>query len=177
MALQATKPDRIPCQVARGVARLLRLIGLILAAGLAAPANAGSQFVAGGYALSGYDVVAYQTSGGPIPGDAGFILDWNGAVWRFASAANRDAFCSDPRRYGPAYDGHCAYAVSEGRKSGGVPELWYVAEGRLFLLCSKTAFETWTKEFDSRVARADANWPALEGLPAAVPAQPVKPAP
>jgi len=59
MALRATKPDRIPCQVARGVARLLRLIGLILAAGLAAPANAGSQFVAGGYALSGYDAVAY----------------------------------------------------------------------------------------------------------------------
>jgi len=58
-----------------------------------------------------------------------------------------------------------------------VPELWYVAEGRLLLLCSKTAFETRTKEFDSRVARADANWPALEGLPAAVPAQPVKPAP
>ncbi len=177
MALRATKPDRIPCQVVRGAARLLRLIGLIVAAGLAAPANAGSQFVAGGYALSGYDAAAYQTSGGPIPGDAGFILDWNGAVWRFASAANRDAFRSDPRLYGPAYDGHCAYAVSEGRKSGGVPELWYVAEGRLFLLCSKTAFETRTKEFDLRVMRADANWPALEGLPAAVPAQPVKAAP
>jgi hypothetical protein len=81
-------------------------------------------------------------------------------------------FRADPARYAPAYDGHCAYAASEGRKSAGMPELWQVTGGRLYLLCSKSAFEKWTSEFDTRLARANANWVTLEPLPAARPNPP-----
>ena len=87
-------------------------------------------------------------------------------------AAHLAQFQANPARYAPAYDGRCAYAASEGRKSAGMPEMSQVAQGRLYLLCSKPAFEKWTTEFDARSARADANWVTLEALPAAIPASP-----
>ena len=136
---------------------------------LASAAWAGPQFVADSAALSGYDAVAYQDEGKAVRGDASITAGWNGATWRLTSAAHLAQFQADPARYAPAYDGHCAYAASEGRKSAGVPEMWQVAQGRLYLLCSKSAFEKWTSAFDARLARADANWVTLEALPAAVP--------
>ncbi len=138
-------------------------------------AVSGSQFVENGLAVSGYDAVAYRSASRPVQGIPELTLEWNGAVWRFSSATNRDAFEDDPSRYAPAYDGHCAYAVSEGRKSGGVPELWRIANGRLFLLCSKIAVEKWTTEFSVRLTQADQNWRTLEFLPAAAPKAPENP--
>lgn len=135
---------------------------------LASPCFAGPQFVDGA-AVSGFDAVAYQDEGAAVRGDPAISTDWNGAVWRFESPAHLAQFRADPTRYAPAYDGHCAYAVSEGRKSGGMPELWQVAEGHLYLLCSKSALEKWTSEFEARLARANENWLKLEPLPAARP--------
>ena len=136
---------------------------------LSSAAWAGQQFVAEGAALSGYDAVAYQDDGKAVRGDASITADSNGATWRFTSAAHLAQFQANPALYAPAYDGHCAYAASEGRKSAGNPEMWQVAKSRLYLLCSKTAVEKWTTEFDARLARADANWATLEALPAAIP--------
>ncbi len=137
---------------------------------------AGEQFVDGA-ALSGYDAVAYQDEGAAVRGETTITTDWNGATWRFATPTHLAQFLVDPVRYAPAYDGHCAYAVSEGRKKGGMPELWQVVGQRLYLLCSKSALEKWTSDFDARLARANANWVTLEPLPAALPnpAPPDKP--
>ena len=59
---------------------------LTLAGGIAAltsiPALAGPQYVDGsGYAVSGYDVVAYfdEAQPGPRPGGADITAEWNGA--------------------------------------------------------------------------------------------------
>ena len=43
-------------------------------------------------ALSGYDAVAYFTESKAVKGMPEFEHRWNGARWRFASAANRDRF-------------------------------------------------------------------------------------
>lgn len=150
----------------------MQMIGqIVVMTLLTSPGLAGPQFVDGA-ALSGYDAVAYQDQGAAIHGETTITTDWNGATWRFATPAHLALFRADPARYAPAYDGHCAYAVSEGRKSGGMPELWQVAGGHLYLLCSKSAFEKWTSEFDTRLARANANWVTLEALPAAHPKLP-----
>ncbi len=168
-------------RIARGIgpsgivtSHLIAMVSLWMLVSTTA-AVSGRQFVENGLAVSGYDAVAYQSASGPVQGAVEFTLEWNGAIWRFLSAANRDAFQGDPSRYAPAYDGHCAYAVSEGRKSGGVLELWQIASGRLFLLCSKTAVEKWTTEFSVRLAQADQNWRTLESLPAAAPKLPEHP--
>ena len=50
---------------------------------------------------SGYDVVAYFTEGKPVEGSDDFTAEYDGAVWQFASAENRDAFTTDPAKYAP----------------------------------------------------------------------------
>ncbi|MEM6585777.1 MAG: YHS domain-containing (seleno)protein, partial [Pseudomonadota bacterium] len=93
----------------------LRLTGVGVAAGLLAtvaakPAAARIYFSdSPGLALSGYDSVEYHASREAVVGDAGITHEWNGATWRFASAANRDLFAANPEAYAPQYGGHCAW--------------------------------------------------------------------
>ena len=54
-----------------------------------------------GVAIEGYDAVAYHTESRPVKGSGDFVHEWMGAKWRFASAANRDAFAADPDRWAP----------------------------------------------------------------------------
>ena len=49
-----------------------------------------------GIAIDGSDAVAYFAENGPVAGEASITFDWNGATWRFATEANRDAFAADP---------------------------------------------------------------------------------
>lgn len=65
----------------------------------------------------------------PTQGSAEFEYLWNGAKWRFASAAHRDLFRTDPEKYAPRYGGYCAYAVSQGRTADIDPDAWTVFEG------------------------------------------------
>ena len=59
-----------------------------------------------GVAIRGYDPVAYHTEGRALKGKKEFSHDWNDAIWRFASAENRDLFAADPERYAPQYGGY-----------------------------------------------------------------------
>src|SRR5215469_17128828 len=65
-----------------------------------------------GLAIKGYDPVAYFTVGKPTPGLAQFSATYEGAVYRFTSAANRDTFRAAPDKFLPQYGGYCAYAIS-----------------------------------------------------------------
>ena len=60
-------------------------------------------------AVKGYDVVAYFNNGAATKGSNAHSADWMGATWRFASAANKQTFESDPAKYAPAYGGYCAW--------------------------------------------------------------------
>ena len=58
--------------------------------------------------LRGNDPVAYFTEKRAVKGDPAIKAERDGATYRFASSANRDAFLKDPARYEPAYAGFCA---------------------------------------------------------------------
>ncbi len=120
-------------------------------------------FARGGAAIRGYDPVAYHLEQKPVKGEAEYRLDWKGHEWRFKSAANRDLFAADPEKYAPAYNGFCAYAVSEGYTASTVPEAWTIRDGRLFLNYSLSVRSTWLKDVDDRIAAGDRNWPGLSG--------------
>lgn len=120
-------------------------------------------FQAGGPAINGIDPVAYFAEQGPVPGDASITHDWNGATWRFATAANRDAFAAEPERYAPAFGGYCAFAASRGYLAPTIPEAWSIHEGRLFLNASLRARRLWTAELPDVIAAGEANWPAILG--------------
>ena len=98
-------------------------------------------------AIAGYDPVAYFRLGKPAKGSESFAYDWNGRHWLFASADHRDAFSADPQAFAPQNDGGCALAGALG-KSGpdapaGVPEIWTVRDGRLFLASNRVAQVLW----------------------------------
>lgn len=114
-----------------------------------------------GTAIEGYDPVAYFTAAAPVKGQADITYSWNGAVWRFASAGNRDLFAQDPEKYAPQYGGYCSYAVSEGHTARIDPQAWRIVNGKLYLNYSKKVQQTWEQDRDRRIQAADGNWPTL----------------
>jgi YHS domain-containing protein len=135
-------------------------------------AQAGDQYVdESGFALSGYDPVAYfdltqVPVGGKqpeaVPGKAAITAEYNGATWAFASAANRDKFLADPAKYAPAYDGHCAYGLAQGGKVPGNPNLWRIVDGKLYLNITPTIVGFWESDIPGNLTKAESNWPAKE---------------
>ncbi len=115
------------------------------------------------YAVSGYDPVAYFTVGRPTQGLDQFTATYQGVRYRFASAANRDAFVANPARYAPAYGGYCAWAVSEGYVARGNPQNWRIVNGRLYLNFDAGVQRRWERDIPANITEANANWPnALE---------------
>lgn len=141
-----------------------------------AAAQAGEQYVdETGFALSGYDPVAYfemkqvplgQHQPPAVPGKADITAEYNGATWAFASEAHRDTFLADPAKYVPAFDGHCAYGVSQGGKVPGNPNLWRIVDGKLYLNITPTVVGFWESDIPGNVKKADDIWKAKESAPA-----------
>ena len=114
-----------------------------------------------GVAVGGYDPVAYFTDGKPVKGSKDLTTEYEGVTWRFASAANRDAFKANPAKYAPQYGGYCAYAVAKGSTAKGDPQAWTIHDGKLYLNFDKRVRATWAKDIPGNVKKADANWPAV----------------
>lgn len=137
---------------------------LLLLLTMAAPAVALSpvnRTTFGGVAIDGWDPVAYFTDGKPVEGSREFVHEWNGATWRFASAAHRDLFAQAPEKYAPQYGGYCAWAVSQGYTADIDPEAWKIQDGRLYLNYSLDVQKKWAADIPGNVAKGDANWPKL----------------
>lgn len=139
-------------------------------------AQAGPQYVdESGFAVSGYDPVAFfelkqaplgEKQPEAVPGKASITADYNGATWAFASEANRDKFVADPAKYAPAYDGHCAYGISQGGKVPANPNLWRIVDGKLYLNITPTVVGFFESDLPGSLTKAEANWPEKESLPA-----------
>lgn len=114
-----------------------------------------------GLALKGYDAVAYFVEGKPVPGSAEFEHDWNGATWRFVSAANRDRFAEQPEAYAPQFGGYCAWAVSRNYTADVDPEAFDVVNGKLYVNYSKLVQLRWKAGRAENIRRAERNWPKL----------------
>ncbi len=116
-----------------------------------------------GVAIKGYDPVAYFIDKGPIKGIEEFEYFWQGARWRFASAAHREMFRQDPERYAPQYGGYCAYAISQGKVADIDPEAWTVYKEKLYLNLNKDVQKLWEKDMQKYIILADKNWPRMSG--------------
>lgn len=136
------------------------LLALVLG-GVPGTLGAEDIFTDNGLALRGYDPVAYFTDGAPQRGSAEFAAEWGGAEWRFATAANRDAFMAAPEAYAPQYGGYCAWAVSQGYTAPINPHAWAIVDGRLYLNASTRVQRRWARDAGDHIQRADANWPGL----------------
>jgi len=115
----------------------------------------------GNTAVSGYDVVAYFTSGEPTKGSKKFSLEHKGAEWRFASKENLDAFTENPQAYEPQYGGYCAWAVANGDTASSDPKQWNITDGKLYLNYNAKIQEKWLKDKVGFIEKADKNWPSV----------------
>jgi hypothetical protein len=86
-----------------------------------------------GLALQGFDPVAYFLGDAAVPGLPEFELVHEGLAWRFASAANRDAFLEAPQVYTPRFAGFDASGVADGRVVDADPRRFAVIGSRLYL--------------------------------------------
>ena len=118
---------------------------------------------AGDIAINRYDTVAYFNAGKALKGTESFTLQWHNMTWYFLSRENRELFAASPEKYAPQYDGYCAWAMTEARKAITDPEVWTIVNGKLYLNCSKTAYEKWSKDIPGNIKKADANWLKLYG--------------
>ena len=142
----------------------LALLLALPAAALLRPPRAradGRVFAENGIAVRGTDVVAYFRDGRPVAGSPAFTHAWQGVTWRFATAANRDAFAANPERFAPAYGGFCAWAVAQGYTAPIDPRAWRIVDGRLYLNYDASVQRTWERDIQGNIRKADANWPGI----------------
>ncbi len=114
-------------------------------------------------AIKGYDTVAYFNAGKPVKGSASFTHQWHDMTWQFSTRENRDLFAANPAKYAPQYDGYCAWAMTESRKAVTDPEVWKIVDGKLYLNCSRAAFEKWSKDIPGNIEKADEIWSTMQG--------------
>lgn len=137
------------------------LLGLALIFPLAAHAAGESNVDSSGLALKGYDPVAYFSEKKPVPGKPEFTARHEGATYRFASAANRDAFAAAPAKYAPQYGGYCAFGMASGYKAPIEPDAWTVVDGKLYLNYDQSVRSRWSSDIPGFLRKADANWPTV----------------
>jgi YHS domain-containing protein len=116
------------------------------------------------YAIGGADAVAYQSlapGAAPVQGSDQFTVAYKGATWRFASAANRDAFAANPVKYAPQYGGYCAWALARNKLAAGDPAVWFVKNGKVYLNINKSIQKQWLANIDRDIANGDRNWPGV----------------
>ena len=141
------------------------LFALLVALGVPALASASPapsvSATEDGVAIGGYDPVGYFTEGRPILGSADFTRHWQGAIWRFASAASRARFEANPEAYAPVFGGYCAWAISQNYIAPGDPRVWRIVGGRLYLNFNRRAQALWEADLAGAIARGNANWPTV----------------
>lgn len=142
-----------------------RFVVALVVYGLGATAFAGAFYEKDGAAITGYDPVAYFKEDKPVKGSAAYTASHMGSIFRFASAANRDAFTADPDRYAPQYGGFCAYAVAKGYKAKIEPDAYTLVDGKLYLNYDQRVRAQWRKDIPGYIRQGDKNWPEVSKKP------------
>jgi YHS domain-containing protein len=113
-------------------------------------------------ALQGYDPVAYFVQKKAIKGKKELATTYEGVIYYFSSAANKETFAKNPGGYEPQYGGWCAYAMgSAGEKVEIDPETFKIVDGKLFLFYNayfNNTLKSWNKDETNLKRKADANW-------------------
>ncbi|GLQ34624.1 hypothetical protein GCM10007939_09070 [Amylibacter marinus] len=114
-----------------------------------------------GFAINGFDAVAYFTQSDHVMGDEAHQTSYNGATFLFSSAQNKSTFEADPEKYAPQYGGYCAFAVSKGAIAKSDPDAWTIVDGKLYMNFDLQVRHRWRQDIPGNIAKADKNWPGV----------------
>ena len=115
-----------------------------------------------GVILAGHDVIGYFTDGKPVLGSAKFTAVYNDAIYRFASAENRDLFNKNPAKYAPQYGGFCAYGMTFGKKFDIDGKAFEVVDGKLYVNKNLDVYKAWAENVPKHILEANSEWPEVE---------------
>ena len=115
-----------------------------------------------GFAVNGYDVVAYFKDSKAVKGSEDLAFQWNNATWLFSSQENLEDFTMSPEKYAPQYGGYCAFGTAEGHKAPTQPDAWTIVDGKLYLNYDKGVQSQWLKDTAGFILKADINWPDVK---------------
>jgi len=122
----------------------------------------------GGVAIGGKDSVAYHNLAqapqeAAIGGKKSYTVVYKGAKWRFLSKESAELFEANPEKYEPAYNGHCANALSLGNglvKTNG--KHWEILNDKLYLFYAAAGRDRWTDgNWETYKIASDAAWAKL----------------
>lgn len=154
----------MPSMLRRDIGFIASLMLLATVALFPLPASANEDVnIVDGYAVHGYDVVAYFVAGEPTQGVDEYTAEYQGAVYRFSSAENKALFESEPSRFVPEYGGFCALGTAMGRKVDGDPLLWSIRDGKLYLNLNDEVQTMWQEDPAAFIRGADHNWSLISG--------------
>jgi hypothetical protein len=118
-----------------------------------------------GIAIQGFDPVAYFTQNKAVKGDKLFAVSAEGIIYYCSTAANKELFLKDYKKYEPQYGGWCAYAMGASNEKVEIdPETFKILNGRLYLFYHSWLNNTltkWNKDEANLHAKADKNWQAF----------------
>jgi hypothetical protein len=112
-------------------------------------------------AMRGYDPVSAVEDGRAERGSPRLAWWFDGAEYRFASAAHLAAFRAAPQRFVPAYGGFAAEAVAAGHKADADPRAFTVHGGRLYLHHDAAGRDAFRAALPDSAAAADTAWPRI----------------
>ena len=115
-----------------------------------------------GFAIGGYDAVSYWSSTGPVKGIAEYEVFSGEVNWRFSNQGNYEEFTKHPEIYKPQYAGYGALAISQGKLPRGNPEIWAVADGKLYLFFSAQSKAKWELARKNFIRKAKVKWSAMQ---------------
>ena len=116
-----------------------------------------------GYAIGGYDPVAYFELNEAKEGSETISFKWNGATWLFFSEKHRDLFKANPEKYAPQYGGWCSYGMS-GHGSDGYgaqsrpKDSWSIIDDKLYFNWAPGVREMFLKNKEKYIEQADIEW-------------------
>jgi len=108
--------------------------------------------------LQGYDLVAYFNARQALPGQPELSVEHEQVIYLFSSAANRDLFQQDPRKYVPAYHGYDAMRMVFAIPERADPRHWAFIDGRLFFFADAASQAAFDLDRAGNVALADRYW-------------------
>ena len=115
-----------------------------------------------GLAIQGYDPVAYFTQSKAVKGNKQFVASAEGVTYYFSTAANKELFVKDYKKYEPQYGGWCAYAMGATNDKVEIdPETFKIVGGKLYLFYHSWVNNTlnkWNKDEAGLKSKADINW-------------------
>ena len=111
-----------------------------------------------GYAIGGYDPVAYFLVGKAERGRSEFNYRWRDATWLFSSADNRAKFIANPEAYAPNTVGSARRECRAATATTPDPKAWAIVHGKLYLSGNIEGRDRWMRDSAATIAKADQWW-------------------